>query len=309
MALKLRRLAVLAKIESTYGVDSVPTGAANAILLQDVTITPMEAEQIERSLIRAHLGANAVVLAAKRMRLSATVDLAGAGAAGTAPKYGPLLRACGMAETIVPATRVEYAPVSQNEESVSMYAHLDGILHTGLGVRGSFAIDLSTRNFSRLTFDLTGFFITPTSVAVPAADYSGWIEPRPVGFADTPVLTIDGFAAATSQLTYTHGNTVSFRDLVNRQAIEITDREPRASVVIEAPPLASKNFYALASAQTPVVLACQHGTTAGNIVELSLPKVQLLNPAYQDDEGAAMLSMECRPLPDAGDDEMVIKVR
>lgn len=309
MALKLRRLAVLAKIETTYGTDSVPTGGANAVLLQDVTITPMEAEQIERNLIRAYLGANAVVLAAKRMRLQATVDLAGSGAAGTAPKYGPLLRACGMAETIVPATRVDYAPVSSGEESITIYAHLDGILHKALGVRGTFGIDLSTRNFSRLTFDFTGFFVTPTAVAVPSADYSGWIEPRPVGFADTPVLTIDSFAAATSQLTYTHGNTVSFRDMVNLQTIEITDREPRASVVIEAPPLASKNFFSLASAQTPVAVAVQHGTTTGNIVELSLPKVQLLNPAYQDDEGTAMLAMECRPLPNAGNDEMVLKVR
>jgi hypothetical protein len=309
MALKLRRLGVLAKIETTYGTDSVPTGAANAVLLQDVTITPMEAEQIERTLIRSFLGANPVVLAAKRMRLQATVDLAGSGTAGTAPAYGPLLRACGMAETIVPATRVEYAPVSSGEESISLYANLDGIRHVGLGVRGTFSVLLETRNFSRLQFDFTGFFITPTAVALPASDYSAWREPRPVGFADTPVFTLDGYAAPMSGLTYAHGNTVSFRDLVNRQAIEITDRKPVANVTIEAPTLAAKDFFALSNAQTPVVLALQQGTTAGNVVELDMPRVQVLNPAYADDEGNAMLAMELRPLPNAGNDELKITVR
>jgi hypothetical protein len=309
MALKLRRLAALAKIETTYGTDSVPTGSANAILLQDVTITPMETDQIERTLIRAFLGANPVVLAAKRMRIQATVDLAGSGTAGTAPAYGPLLRGCGMAEVITAGTRVEYTPVSSGEESLSLYVNLDGILHRGLGARGTFGIDLTTKNFSKLTFDFTAFFITPTGAALPAADYSAWKEPRPVGFADTPVFTLDGYAAPMSALTYTHGNTVSFRDLVNRQAIEITDRKPVANVTIEAPPIATKDFFALSNAQAPVALALTQGAGAGKIVELSLPSVQVLNPAYADDEGNAMLTMELRPLPVAGNDELKITVR
>jgi hypothetical protein len=296
-------------METTYGTDSVPTGAANAIMLQDVTITPMEADQIERTLIRAYLGANPVVLAAKRMRLQATVDLAGSGAAGTAPAYGPLLRCCGMAETIVAATRVDYAPVSTGEESLSLYVNLDGILHRGLGARGTFGIDLTVKNFGKLTFDLTAFFTTPTSVALPTANYAAWKEPRPVGFADTPVFTLDGYAALMSSLTYTHGNTVSFRDLVNRQAIEITDRKPVANVTIEAPPLATKDFFAVSNTQTPVALALTQGVGAGKVVEISMPTVQVLNPAYVDDEGNAMLAMELRPLPGSGNDEIKITVR
>lgn len=309
MALKMRRLAVLAKIETTYGTDSTPTGAANAILLQDVTITPMEADQVERTLIRAYLGANPVVLAAKRMRLQATVDFAGAGAAGTVPKYGPLLRGCGMAEVVTAGTKVEYAPISSGEEGITLYCYLDGILHKGVGARGTFGISLGTRDFSKLTFDFTGFFVTPSSAAVPAADYSGFIEPRPVGFADTPTFTIDSYAAPMRSFTYTHGNTVSFRDLVQRQAIEISDRKPTANAVIEAPLVSTKDFFAAASAQTPLAVACQHGSTAGNIVEVSLPKSQLLNPAYQDDDGNAMLAIDMRPLPNAGNDELKITVR
>jgi hypothetical protein len=309
MALKMRRLAVLAKIETTYGTDSVPTGGANAILLQDVTVTPMETDQIPRTLIRAFLGAEPVVLAAKRMRIQATVDLAGSGTAGTAPAYGPLLRACGMAEVITAGTRVEYTPVSSGEESVSIYANLDGILHKGLGARGTFSINLVTKDFSKLVFDFTGFFITPTGAALPTADYSAWKEPRPVGFADTPVFTLDGYAAPMSGLTYAHTNTVSFRDLVNRQAIEITDRKPVANVTIEAPPIATKDFFAVANNQVPVALACTQGVGAGKIIALSLPSVQVLNPAYQNDEGSAMLAMELRPLPVAGNDEIEITVR
>ncbi|NTT88503.1 hypothetical protein HS053_21670, partial [Tabrizicola sp. SY72] len=43
-----RLQALLAKIETVYGTDPTPTGAANAILAEDVRVMPMEGQDVTR---------------------------------------------------------------------------------------------------------------------------------------------------------------------------------------------------------------------------------------------------------------------
>lgn len=304
------RVALLAKIETGYGVDAVPTGATDAVLLQEAEITPMEAERIERPIIRPFFGARPFVLAGKRVLIRSSVDLAGAGTAGTVPAFGPLLRGCGMAQTVEAGVDVEYDPVSAAFESLSMYWNADGTQHKALGTRGTWGLDLRANAFPRLTLEYTGLFVAPTAVALPSVTLTAWKDPRPVGFVDTPVFTIDGFAAVMESFTYTHGAAVSFRDLVGKREVTITGRTPTASVSIEAPPLGAKDFFALASAQTPVAVALQQGTSAGGIAEFTMGQVQVLNPRYRDSEGTLMLDMELVPLPtSAGDDECLLRIR
>jgi len=49
-----------------------------------------------------------------------------------------------------------------------------------------------------------------------------------------------------------------------------------------------------------------HGTTAGNIVALDAPKVQLLQPAYEDSNGILMIKMNLALIPDVGNDEITL---
>ncbi|MDE8350215.1 MAG: hypothetical protein POG74_12185, partial [Acidocella sp.] len=58
MARILTRTRVLfAEFETTYGVDPVPTPAANAILCKSpLTITPFETSQLKRDLIVGYMG-------------------------------------------------------------------------------------------------------------------------------------------------------------------------------------------------------------------------------------------------------------
>ena len=39
----VRNSAILAKVEGTYGTDSTPTGAANAVLVSNLSINPLDA--------------------------------------------------------------------------------------------------------------------------------------------------------------------------------------------------------------------------------------------------------------------------
>lgn len=96
-----RKKAILAAIETTYGEGATLTGAQHAVQALDVSLTPLEAEEVEDELAMPTFGAREHALVGKHVSLEFTVLLGGSGAAGTAPAYGPLLRAAGHAETTV----------------------------------------------------------------------------------------------------------------------------------------------------------------------------------------------------------------
>lgn len=73
---------------ATYGVDPVPTGAANAILATDVQLQPMEGEDVSRNLELPWMAAQSTKNVALRAVLTFTVELAGSGTAGTPPAWG-----------------------------------------------------------------------------------------------------------------------------------------------------------------------------------------------------------------------------
>ena len=104
-----RRKSILAKIETTYGTDAVPTGAANAIVMRNVNFTPLEPEYADRDIARDYLGHSEQLVVSSKVALSYEVELAGSGTAGTAPAWGPLARACGFGQTILAAAHASTA--------------------------------------------------------------------------------------------------------------------------------------------------------------------------------------------------------
>ncbi|WP_444932401.1 hypothetical protein ACJJIF_22000 (plasmid) [Microbulbifer sp. SSSA002] len=71
------------------------------------------------------------------MEVTFNAELKGSGAAGTPPEIAPLLRACGLAETITAGTSVEYNLASEGHESITLYLYEDGSLYKLTGVRGT----------------------------------------------------------------------------------------------------------------------------------------------------------------------------
>lgn len=309
MPLRTHRSAMLAKIETTYGTDAVPTGAADALVVQEAEITQMDAEAVERPRLMPHFAARRVALTALKFRATAQVDLAGSGTAGTAPAFGPLLRGCGMAQTVVPSTRVDYTPISAAEESLSLYWFLDGQRQRGLGARGTWGLELRPRVFPRLSLEYLALYTAPTEVALPATTLTAWREPQVSGLATTPVLTLDGLSVAAESLRYSHGNALSFRDLIGARYVNITGRQPVIEAQIEAPTLTAKNFWAIAEAGTIIPLVAQQGTSAGGIAELNAPRCQITRIQRRESEGVEMLDLSLVVLPDAGNDEVTLAIR
>jgi hypothetical protein len=94
-----RKRSILAKIETTYGTDPTPTGAANAIQAFNVALTPLELEYEDRDVARAYLGHQDQIVVTGRARLTFECEVAGSGTAGTAPAWGPLVRGCSFGQT------------------------------------------------------------------------------------------------------------------------------------------------------------------------------------------------------------------
>lgn len=94
MSLLTRTRTVLAKIETVYGTDSVPIGSANAMLIRNLTLTPLSATLVSRDLIRPYLGNSEQLLAEKFVKMDFEVEMVGSGVVGAKPAYDALLRAC-----------------------------------------------------------------------------------------------------------------------------------------------------------------------------------------------------------------------
>lgn len=306
MPLKWRSKIILFKIEASYGVDAVPTGA-NAFLMTNVAFSPMEGEDVSRDLELPYLGAQAMIPVGLRGRLRGRVELAGSGTAGTAPAWGPMLRACAVAETITPATSVVYNPISDGMESGSLYFWMAGTRHVLRGCRGQCTMRFTAQGLPYLEFDMLGLWSEPSEQARPAPVLTGFRPPVVVTHANTPDFTINTVSMVLREAVLALNNQVEPRLLVGSESILITDRADAFSARVEAVPVSTFDPYDLANDQTQVAVSLVHGTAAGSIVTLSVPAAQLKRlSGYEEAQKIAEWPLELVPLPVSGNDQWTL---
>ena len=300
MAKLFRRRSILAKAESTYGTDPTPTGTANYIQVKDLSIEPIVADEVERDLIRPYLGNYEVLLANQRVNVTFDVEMSGSGSAGTAPKYGAILKACGLTETITGGNTVTYAPDGTPTDSVTIHVNIDGVRHIVKGCRGSFSINCSVNEIPTISFSMQGIFTTPTDQAVPTVTLSNQAAPLIFKNGSTSNFSIFGFAAALQSWSLDFNNETVYRELVGgTKEVLITDRRPSGNLVVEAVALSSHNFFTDATGSSTGTNTWLHGTTAGNKITVSCPQTDLGSPTYEESDGIIMLSLPFRAVPTA----------
>ena len=308
MSLKTRKQVLLAKLESTYGTDPTPTGASNAILCTPMQLTPLDGSTIERNNVRAYYGARHQIHVGEHVSVALDVELAGSGAAGTAPSWAPLLRACGWAETIVASTSVTYKPLTDAEPSVTIWAYADGQRHILTGARGEVSLRLNRNEIPYLSFNMMGIYNAPGAVSNPAVTLSGFQDPLKVDNTNTTTFSLHSTSVPMEGIEISNGNELVFRQLVGAtDEVAFVDRKMGGNVTIEAPALGTKNYFAIAKANTLGAISIVHGTSAGNILTISGAGVQLLQPAYGDTDGVLTLGMGLSFQPtSAGNDELIL---
>lgn len=170
MALRTRKTVIFAKVETTYGTDAAPTGGANAIQVSNPKLSPLQGQDIERNLVTHALGQQPTIKVGAHVMLDFEVEASGSGTPGTAPAYGPLLRGCGMGETITLDTSAVYAPLSSGHESLTLHFYMDGNRHVLLGARGTFSLSISPKEIPRYKFSFAGLWADPAAVALPTPE-------------------------------------------------------------------------------------------------------------------------------------------
>jgi hypothetical protein len=291
MALLSRKRLILVKTESTYGTDSSPVGT-DALLVRNLDITPLSGDIVSRDLIRPYMGNYDQLIAQNSVAINFEVELAGSGTAGTAPKYDAILKACGLAATIVASTSVTYAPVSASFSSATIYFNVDGVLHKLTGCRGSMTMSCAVGAIPTLAFNLTGVYNAPTDTAQPSVTYSAQATPLVFREGNTSSFSFFSYSGVLQSVDFNLANDLVYRELVGgTKETLITDRKPAGTVMIEAPTIATKDFFATALASSTGNLTFLHGTTAGNRVTFLASQVDVINPTYQDQDSVMMLSV------------------
>lgn len=303
-----RKYLILVKTEVTQYTDPVPTPAANSILCKNLNITPLRVESEDRNLMRPYYGNSEQIPIMEEAVVEFDVEYAGGGTPlGTAPKWGPLLLACGFAETVVASTSVTYNPVSASIGSVTIYAYLDGILCKITGAKGDVSIEAAAKKLPHFKFRFVGKYVAVSDAAIPgSSDFSAFQQPKAAIPANTGTTTIDGYAARVASVSMQMSNEISHALWMNAETNDIVDRKPRGTIVTEEVTVATKDYWTLVRNATLMALAWNHGTVAGNRLALTAPKLQLATVQRTTFENANALQFGVTYNPSVGNDEIAI---
>ena len=307
MAQLTRKRVILIEAESSYGTDPTPA-ATDVVLVTDLSITPQSSDVVNRDVVRPYLGSSQQLLANTRVECTFSVEFAGSGTAGTAPRYGSALKACGLSETVASGTSVTYEPISANFSSVTIHYNVDGVRHIVTGCRGNVALTAEVGSIPTLDFTFTGIYNAPTDTALPAVTYGNQATPLIFKNGNTTSFQLLSFAGALQSLNFDMGNSIVYRELVGgTKEVLLTDRAANGSLTIEAPTLSSKDFFAAALTDTSLGnLTVTHGTAAGNICRLSSTKVDIGDVSYGEMDGVTMLEIPYTLVPSSANDELSI---
>jgi len=305
MAQLTRKRVILIEAESSYGTDPTPS-ATDVVLVRDLSITPQSSDVVNRDVVRPYLGASEQLLANTKVECTFSVELAGSGTAGTAPRYGSALKACGFSETISSGTSVTYAPISSSFTSVTIHYNVDGVRHIVTGCRGTFVINAAVGEIPSIDFSFTGIYNAPTDTALPSVTYGNQATPLIFKNGNTTGFQLLSYSGALMNLTMDVGNSIVYRELVGgTKEVLLTDRAANGSVTIEAPTLAQKDYFTAALTDSSLGnLTFLHGTTAGNKVQLTSSKVDIGDVAYGEADGVAMLEIPYTLVPSAANNEV-----
>ena len=298
---------ILVKIETTYNTDPTPATSANEVFVDSIEVSNEGLRMLERKGPKKTLGGYKPVYAGTLKAIKIALRARGSGAAGTAPEFGPLLRACGFGETLNASTSAVYAPVSSGFESVTIYRYHDGKLHKFTGCVGNVSLSQETGNFHVFTFNMVGHFVSETDVALATPSYDTTVPIPAIG----GTFSIASYGAVIGTLNIDMGNTIATPPDYNQTdgygKCQITDRKVTGSIDPEDVLVATHDFYTKFTAGTAMAMTTSAiGPAAGNKMALSLPAVVYTGVSEGDRDGVRTRLLEFEANESTGDDQITI---
>ena len=264
MAIRYDEL-LLAKNEAVKGTDIVPAPASDAVRIVSAEIA-VNVENIERPVVKPTMGMLPHLIGKKSLQLTIELELRGSGAAGTAPDFGPLLRACGLDETISASVSVAYDPLTKSHEAASIYWYQDGVLWKLIGSEGTVSMAYSMNSITKLTFVMSAPYLEPTTVAHPGGESYQTTPPIVASNAD---IISEGGAIKVGSLEFDVANDVQEHYTTGQHEFTVADRQPTLSLSKDS--VSTIVDWTALIAATDVALSAIIDGGAGNKATLTAP--------------------------------------
>ena len=311
MTFAIKEEALHGAIETTY--DTAETIVATDVLeVENLNPNPAESARIiERNIVRSSLAPQPHDYGGSLFGFSFDAELKGSGAAGTAPRVGRFLRACGMSETIVVSTSVTYQPESTTSlhDSLTLEYTEGPNLRVVTGCRGTVAVNVEAGGRIMASFQFIGHIDSETQAAGFAQTAETTTPPIFLGAA----FSAGGYATPISKLAVDIGNTMSIAPNPNTSdgfgVIRIGARKIAGSFDPEAQGISTKDYIGEFRNATDIAIQTGViGSVAGNRVAISMPRTRYMAPSSAEREALRIYEIPFGAYETvAGDDDLAIQ--
>lgn len=320
MARYIRNTIILAKLEAVPGTVETPVVGSNAILVSNVSINPLAANNVPRELVTGWMGGSEHLVGTSYVEMTFDVEVQGSGAAGTNPAWFPLLEACGFAVSNTVSTRSNAYLETPADGSVTIFYAIDGLRHRVKGARGTMSLKMNSGERPVFSFRFLGIHHDTMEIATGTPVYTAFKTPSVITNPNTGDLTFGctfnlntaapaltgGTAYSSRGLELDLGNQVAHTPLLGDESIDIGQREVTGKIALDLTAAQEVTFMTAVKANTTQSIGLLHGTTAGYKVWIFMPAVQLINPRPEELNGRLLIGFDFRAVPSAGNDELAI---
>lgn len=311
---QFKKRGVAVKIETTPGVDAVPTGAANGVMLFNGS-SGTEIDKIERPVDRPFLGGNPFVVGGKRAFIEGEFELyppATPGAATTSSAdCEVLLLPAGM--TVVKdnvAKTTKYNPVSANMATSSAYWYHSGTHKKVLGSRHDVSnLTLAVGERFKGNVRIQGDYETVSEAALPTIVLPTTAPTTAKASNTTTNVTVGSGADVlvwAKSLAVNLSNRIANKEFTSHKETGITERTPTFTLRIAKTALADFNPWAARDNAEVFTARLRLTESDGRYSELGiLGQIEGVNEVDIDGDYGWELTGPCVP-SDAGGDEFYI---
>jgi hypothetical protein len=299
---------ILQKIETTEGTDAAPVVGTDAILTRNYSPTVLDMERRERNVEVPYFGAKPALPVQLQRGATFEIEMAGSGVAATPPAWMKMNRIAGFDAGVAGGSNVVQTPISASIPSATHWAYIDNLLLQTIGARASMGIRVEDDEIPFFTYTLRGR--APTSLAseaVPGTPTVTAFKDPVLACTENTTFTLDSFSLPLRRLELDSNNDLAYRSLIGPQdRVTWRNRAWGGRILGELPDLSAKDYFGKVRPGTTMVMTLIHGNVAGNIVQVSAPKVQIVGIDTPEEDGCVMLAMDVILQPStAGNDEII----
>lgn len=295
------------KLETVPGTVEATT-AADAILARNVTLRNLEAEYQQQDFAIGTEGAQGEDL--NNIHSGAEYDVEAAfGATTTVPAYAHLLQSSGMAMADDDGDTV-FTPMPEDAviPTTTLQLRNGALMQNVAGVRGAFSFTAETGRKPFFRFNRRGRYADPVPFVASAHDFDGW----PRALTCTPenmfAFTLGGQHFCVTSFNFTDGRNPQVDAYMNCEGTTLGPRRVTGAMTVKWPALATKDILTQIKNGVTEPLVWTLGRTAGQIIQISAPKVQIKYAGEQDINGDLGVTLDLVFQPTgAGNDEIEIR--